>query len=97
MALRDADDGGVYVLDEVAQSYKAIVQSLISSGFARTRGFDNSIQLTGQECARSFHQTEPNQPVGDSEQYLRYKELNAKVQRRPVHPRVGGCLRWANL
>ena len=23
------------------------------------------------------------------------KELNAEVQRRPVHPRDGGCLRWA--
>ena len=25
------------------------------------------------------------------------KELNAEVQRRPVHPRVEGCLRWATL
>ena len=25
------------------------------------------------------------------------KELNAQVQRRPVHPRVRGCLRWSIL
>ena len=87
------------------ESGTATEEAIEMAGMSATESTQSSMTVTGRShtpqvsilsCMRD-HMEASSKGSDNTSASGKDNELNAEVQRRPVHPRVGGCLRWAIL